>query len=83
MKCTRCCVQGNFTLLHQAAWYERCAVMGPIVAKGGDLEARDVAGATPLTIACFWGKKESALALVGMGADPLIKNNNVSVCVLI
>ena len=57
--------------------------MGPIVAKGGDLEARDVAGGTPLINACFWVKKESALALVGMGADPLIKNNKVSVCALI
>ena len=83
MKCTLCCVQNNWTLLHLAADIERCAVMGPIVAKGGDLEARDDDGNTPLINACWNGKKESALALVGMGADPLIKNNNVSVCTLI
>ena len=78
MKCTLYCLQYNQTLLHRAAGYERCAVMGPIVAKGGDLEAREVAGSTPLSYACFWGKKESALALVGMGADPSIMDNYVS-----
>ena len=57
--------------------------MGPIVAKGGDLEAPNVSGVTPLMLTCATGMKESALALVGMGADPLTKADNVSVCALI
>ena len=43
---------------------------------GAAIDAKNKYGGTPLHAAAYYGKKETAVPLVGLGADATVKNNN-------
>jgi ankyrin repeat protein len=51
----------GWTPLHQAAYSNKCAIAGALLASGADLEAEaHGSGGTPLIVALFWGHREVA-----------------------
>lgn len=64
---TRCVKDG--TLLHVAAMSGRDAIVKALLANGGDKDAKDGFGETPLMKACHLGHTEIAETLMAVGSD--------------
>lgn len=54
------------------------ALVHSLVGMGANVNAMDENGKNPIFIACFNRRKEVALELAALGADPNIKNREVS-----
>ena len=71
-------MQYKSTLMHQAASCNRPSLIPPMVGLGADVNARDKYGITPLLCACSDpSRKPLDLLLLGLGADPTIKDDYV------
>jgi ankyrin repeat protein len=72
--------QGGFTPLHSAVASDAGAVdveiVGLLLAKGADPNAKSQSGSTPLHTVGFTGDRASLDLLLKHGADPGIKNND-------
>lgn len=67
----------NFTILHCAASYPSTdkEIFKMLKDKGVDINAKDKAGMTPLEMAIALNRSNNVMALIELGADKTIKNN--------
>ena len=65
------------TPLHLAAEKNRVDVIEYLAATGGRLNAQDKDGTSPLQAAILAGSTEAVKTLLALGADPLLRNNQI------
>ena len=65
----------GWTPVHYAASGPEAKVVGLLLDRGADLNARSPNGSTPLMMAARYGSVDAALLLLARGADPRLKND--------
>ena len=66
----------NTTALHRAADRGLAECVGPLVEAGGELDAQDTGGETPLYSASEMGRVEAVRELLAHGADPSLVSSS-------
>ncbi|MDR2365374.1 MAG: ankyrin repeat domain-containing protein [Zoogloeaceae bacterium] len=66
---------GQWSALHYAAFSGHADLVGDLLARGADIDARNPGGATPLMMAIYDGKQEVARLLIERGADLEARND--------